>query len=562
MSMGIEIYEPSGLQPEQSLYEAASDALWNGMAGVGGFLKSSASTVVKTTSDVAFNAIQGTARAVSGGVVSGVTGDLIKQVGDTVGETAKKVAKDVSSDLGQQIKAAMSEVRQADLGKQLGDYVKREGEGFIKSINLDPNALAADAAAKASEAAQSFVKNMKTEDVVKKFVDQFEKGLDLNNRVEILAERLNTVFDGFSLRLGDSLAEASTNLSSKLRNEFMFHQLPYLLAATAALVATPLLVGYIYYNAKHTIGRPKLATNVVQKTMLTPLTNIFSRVSTAAPKPIYNAELERRITEISSAVKNIHRHGGYFQNVLFYGPGGTGKTMISEKIAKESGLSYVKMSGGDLAQYIKRGEHVTELNKLLDKMETSWRPWSSRPWIFFIDEAESLCRDRSSLPSAELLELQNALLNRTGTQSKKFMMILSTNRVEDLDEAVLSRMDHKIFIGPPAEQERFGIIKSYLPQFFSPKEIEKYFSDEQVLEIAKRAEGITGRGLFKMLNTLSTKRAMTDDNMITQAMVDVTVNDTICQEDEVCKRREARHALLTAMGPMMQLKSLPTSQAA
>ena len=81
--------------------------------------------------------------------------------------------------------------------------------------------------------------------------------------------------------------------------------------------------------------------------------------------------------------------------------------MISHVIAEESGMSYVKMSGGDLAQYIKRGEHVTALNKLMDMLQTSWRPWSTKPWVLFIDEAESLCRDRgnlSKLPTAEFFD--------------------------------------------------------------------------------------------------------------------------------------------------------------
>ena len=43
--------------------------------------------------------------------------------------------------------------------------------------------------------------------------------------------------------------------------------------------------------------------------------------------------------------------------------------------------------------------------------------------------------------SEELRNALNALLYQTGTQSYNFMMVLATNRAEDLDSAVIDRMD-------------------------------------------------------------------------------------------------------------------------
>lgn len=211
--------------------------------------------------------------------------------------------------------------------------------------------------------------------------------------------------------------------------------------------------------------------------------------------------------------------------------------MISNEIAKASGMSYIKISGGDLAQYIKRGEHVTELNKIFNKMEAPWRPWapwrSIRPWLLFIDEAESLCKDRNKLTSAELLELQNAFLSRSGTQTKKFGMMLATNRVQDLDPAVKSRLDYKVYIGPPAKEQRMEIITAYLPQFFSKKEREAIFTVERIAQIAQETEGFTGRSLFKLLNAISNKKAATEKNILVLEDVLQTVKDFVKQEKEV-----------------------------
>ena len=38
----------------------------------------------------------------------------------------------------------------------------------------------------------------------------------------------------------------------------------------------------------------------------------------------------------------------------------------------------------------------------------------------------------------------NALLSRTGGQSASFMLVLATNRPQDLDPAVLDRMDEAL----------------------------------------------------------------------------------------------------------------------
>ena len=432
------------------------------------------------------------------------------------------------------------------IGEKIGDFVKQfiEGTG-AKNINTDH--FLADLIVALERAIQKADFGRAT----RAFGEQlngaghgFFDGMDIGDMGQKVGDEINEGIKQGTKGVGKGMREGLNNTLGEMAKGLTLDILPYFLIASACTTSVPLIVAYLYYKAKHNIGRPKLATEVHQRTIFTPLTesvkNVASYVLNNDGRPVYNADISRRIAEISQSTQNIRKNGGYFQNVLFYGPGGTGKTMISEFIAKNSGMSYVKMSGGDLAQYIKRGEHVTELNKLLDKMTLSWRPWSSRPWILFIDEAESLCRDRDKIPTAELLELQNAFLNRTGTQSKKFMIILSTNRMEDLDEAILSRMDHKIHIGPPAKPERILIIKQYVPHFFSRSERAEFFSDILVDRMAERTEGLTGRALFKLLNTIVNKKASIESAKLSQGLIDQAIKDFVEQEKEMEKRREAK----------------------
>lgn len=247
--------------------------------------------------------------------------------------------------------------------------------------------------------------------------------------------------------------------------------------------------------------------------------------------PIFNDELQKRIDDLTTSTYNINRNGGYMQNLLLYGPGGTGKTMISKYIAKNSKMNYIMMSGGDLAQYIKRGEHVTELNKLFADARSSYSPT-----IIFIDECESLCGDRGKMDKSELIELVNSFLNQTGEPSKKIMVILTTNRKDDLDPAVLSRMDHKLYIGLPEQAEREKIIKLYLPKFMTSLERNELFTEEMITDIAKQTEGFTGRTIFKMLNTMSGMRAATSNNKLTINMITETVSAFVKQEANIVKK--------------------------
>ncbi len=448
--------------------------------------------------------------------------------------------------------------------KTMGQWASRAGQDFINGTGFQQGALG------------SFVRST----LLKEYKNLTGKELDLDpakagesvsrialdviahlpaeDLAALINEKIHAVLESLDLRdlaqhltedLGKVATTALRNVGGQAINVATFELLPILLLGLAAAIATPLATYWVYRKALHKIGSPKLATEVHQHTIITPLTervknatSSFFGTTRKQKKPVFSPKIERRVDELIAAIQNILKNGGFFPHVLFYGPGGTGKTLISEYIAKNSGMSYIKMSGGDLAQYIKRGEHVTELNRLFDKLNLSWRPWSTRPWILYIDEAESLTRDRATIPTSELLELQNAFLNRTGTESTKFMIILSTNQVGYLDEAVLTRIDHKIYIGPPAEPERVRILQSYIPQFFSTQEQERFFKLPQVQRISKATNGFPGRSLFKLLNAISNKKASSANHILTQTMIDQSVIDMVSAEREIEKRRALKEA--------------------
>ncbi len=309
---------------------------------------------------------------------------------------------------------------------------------------------------------------------------------------------------------------------------------PTMVAWGALSVGTPLLLRYIYYRAKHMIGRPSLMIEYKTITIFTPvkelcskITQLFRNASEQIKTPFFNAEVTRRTNEIIKATYNIKKHGGNFQNLILHGPGGTGKTMIASKIAREAGMNYIMMSGGDLAQYIKRGEHVTELNKMLKFANNG-----SQPTILFIDEAEAMCKNRDVLDQ-EHTELLDGFLKQTGEANKNMMIIMATNRLHDIDPAVLSRMDHKVHVGAPDYTQRMNILRQYVQRQFSKTDINNFFTDRQIGSIASRTTGLTGRALEKLVNAIYCKKATTDDNKLTQRLINESIYDFVTQERDL-----------------------------
>lgn len=333
--------------------------------------------------------------------------------------------------------------------------------------------------------------------------------------------------------IGEGIAQGSEANASSFRRTWI----PTLLMTGFATTAVPLIYGYVQKVLLHNIGKPALA---IKQHKITYLSQIKDKITETlieqnlidAPepltKPIFKKEVEKKIEDIVRATNNIKRNDAFFQNVILYGPGGTGKTMIAEKIAKEANMNYIMMSGGEFGQFIKRGEHVSELNRLLNAADNS-----SNPTIIFIDEAEGLCKNRDKLDQ-DHLELQNTLLNRTGTPSKNVMLILATNRVADIDSAILNRMTYKIKIDVPGMEERAEIIDLYAKQFFLDyKERTEFFNPEQIQVFARKTEKLSGRSLFQIINMIFAKKGMTDDNRLTQEIIDHSIDEFVQQENDL-----------------------------
>lgn len=232
---------------------------------------------------------------------------------------------------------------------------------------------------------------------------------------------------------------------------------------------------------------------------------------------ILKPELEAQIRAISYAVLNRKKHYAPYRNFLFYGPPGTGKTLFAKRLALKSGMDYAVMSGADISPLGPAAIH--ELHSLFN-----WANKTGNGIILFIDEADAFLRKRrGDQPLSEnLRNAINAFLYRTGSQSDKFMLILATNTPEQLDDAILDRVDELVLFEKPGLQERIDMLYHYLLLYCNPpkttyeklkflwkhpkslytgrKLIGMEGVDDKVIErMARKAEGFSGRELVKMV---------------------------------------------------------------
>uniref|UniRef100_A0A1J3CN77 ATPase family AAA domain-containing protein 3 n=1 Tax=Noccaea caerulescens TaxID=107243 RepID=A0A1J3CN77_NOCCA len=226
---------------------------------------------------------------------------------------------------------------------------------------------------------------------------------------------------------------------------------------------------------------------------------------------ILHPSLQKRIEQLANATANTKSHQAPFRNMLFYGPPGTGKTMAARELARKSGLDYALMTGGDVAPL--GSQAVTKIHQLFD-----WGKKSKRGLLLFIDEADAfLCERNKTYMSEAQRSALNALLFRTGDQSKDIVLALATNRPGDLDSAVADRVDEVLEFPLPGEEERFKLLNLYLEKYIAqagprkPGLFDRLFKKEQqkieikgvteelLKEAAAKTEGFSGREIAKLM---------------------------------------------------------------
>jgi ATP-dependent Zn protease len=348
---------------------------------------------------------------------------------------------------------------------------------------------------------------------------------------EGIAEGISKIFEEIS----KNTSKMNYDIACSITRSY----LPLLAAGGIIGVGLPLVYIYVHKCFVAKIGKPKMAIEQRRTTLFTQIKGFFFKPSSGVTRKVFfNQETAERIDQIAASTKQIKENRAYFQNVLLAGPPGTGKTMIARQIAEKSDMDFIMMSAGNLSQYIGRKEHISGLNALLDNAESG-----SKPTLIFIDEAEGIAKDRSMLDH-EHVELLNTLIARTGTPSKKIMLVLATNRPDELDIAIRDRMSHEIKIEKPEYAQRVKIISQYADELFanSPN-YRKIFSSEAIQIMAKKTEGLSGRSLFNLVNFLLSQEGASKNRQLSQETVDKAISQFVAKARAIHSKQESLKSL-------------------
>ena len=194
--------------------------------------------------------------------------------------------------------------------------------------------------------------------------------------------------------------------------------------------------------------------------------------------------LELAKLELIEAVETCYTHRELYKEfgkkpvkgILLYGPPGCGKTMLGKAVAtslsKRNGQA---CKGGFI--YIKGPEildkYVGESEKRIREIFETARKYEGEhgiPAVIFIDEADAILHQRGASGKSFMSgTIVPAFLSEwDGLDSQETMVLLATNRANDLDEAIMreGRIDRKISVPRPQETqviEIFGLnLKSVL----------------------------------------------------------------------------------------------------
>lgn len=177
---------------------------------------------------------------------------------------------------------------------------------------------------------------------------------------------------------------------------------------------------------------------------------------------------------------------GVPRGLLLYGPPGTGKTQIARTLANETGMRFIAASTADIKQGFlgQSGQKVRELFE---------RARESAPSLLFIDELDIIATTRGGQSDAILTEIVGQLLQEMdgiAAQTQPVFVLAATNRRDQIDAAVLSRLPKQIEIPLPDQdgaRQLLAVMLAGKPLSFD--------LDTGTQALAARAEGRSGRDL-------------------------------------------------------------------
>lgn len=230
------------------------------------------------------------------------------------------------------------------------------------------------------------------------------------------------------------------------------------------------------------------------------------------------------VCQMTALIKNKIKTGesSAFRNLLLYGPPGSGKRKIAEKIAEYCQMefyeiaasAFIKFKDGDAARAIE-DFFAKEVNK------------TTQGAIVFIDNASMFFTKRKNSDAS--VRMVTAFIEQLQKRSDKYMVILSmpTKPTHTDETAVL--IDDEIAISRPGLVERKKILALYRDKFFlSAKGLpatlltsaRESLSDEKLEEIARKLSKALPAELYSFMEALRLEASLPSEGVVSPDLID------------------------------------------
>ena len=336
--------------------------------------------------------------------------------------------------------------------------------------------------------------------------ERINHDLVLENKVLEAKELRDTVLESIKLA-GSTVGAGMKDFISD--REKLINTTVTLTAIAFGLYTARVSTGVVGRYVEARLGKPALVRETTKKNVLqvvrSPIDSFrlafgSAQGENALRNVVLEPRLDNRLRRVATSTANTKANKGSFRHLLLHGPPGTGKTMFAKGLARESGLHYAIMTGGDIAPLGK--DAVTEIHKLFD-----WANTTQKGVLLFVDEADAFLRKRSTEHiSEDVRNALNAFLYRTGEASQKFMVVYASNQPDQFDWAINDRIDDMIEFRLPGYDERLRMVSQYMEQYLlkpiakgaRPITVNDDVNEEVLRMVAERTEGFSGREISKL----------------------------------------------------------------
>lgn len=243
-----------------------------------------------------------------------------------------------------------------------------------------------------------------------------------------------------------------------------------------------------------------------------------------AQTPVLPLPVMKRVDQFVGERKRCERllEEGFLppSSVLLTGAPGTGKTMLSQWMAREMDLPFITL---DLATSISSflGKTGFNLRRTLDYAR-------SRPCVLLLDEFDAIAKRRDDVSEVgELKRIVNVLLKELEDWPLQSVLIAATNHPELLDRAIARRFDVVMDIPLPGEAERIEILKR------SGRRFTEEVPAEIMYAIACSLEGANGSELDSLMSAAVRHHLASEQEMVRSLIeaIQLRLSERLCSQN-------------------------------